>query len=116
MSWIRPNDVHSPREHWEMISVLYDGGTGLPAVAFGRWDGDEIIAIRWNGTDDPGKTLGNPQSRTYPTWFVLPTALALATLRLLLEKQAVGDPAVQSQGLAQAISHYEQAGHIGRGL
>lgn len=99
-----------------MIAVLYDGGLNNPSISFGRWDGNESIAIRWNGNDDPGKGLGNPQSTGHATWFVLPTALALATLRTLIEKQAIGDPAVRAQGITLAIAHYRQIAHMTHGL
>jgi hypothetical protein len=31
-------------------------------------------AVRWNGSDND-EGVGSPQSRDYPTWFVIPDAL-----------------------------------------
>lgn len=45
------------------------------------------MLIRWN--DDPTKPLGNPVSRSYPTWFVLP----LAFYKEALEHAAGENPA-----------------------
>lgn len=103
MTWVRPDDVKSPIERWELLAVLYDAGPGEAAIAYGRWDGSDVIAARWNGSDDPGKALGNPQSTAHATWFVLPETLANATLHILLEKQAAGDAAVRSQAVATAV-------------
>lgn len=72
ISGIRPEDVHSPKAHWNLIAVLDDGsqdGDGC-ALAIGRWDGAVRLAIRWNG--DSNNPIGNPQSRGIPTWFILP--------------------------------------------
>lgn len=72
MGHVNPKDVRSPRESWNLIDVLYDGGPGPDAyaLAIGDWEGNRRVAIRWNGTDD--KPAGNPQSRGIATWFVLP--------------------------------------------
>lgn len=69
-SYIKPSDVQAPKRHWQLFHVLFDGGPGESSLAIGRWDGDPVLAMRWNGTDD--KPLGNPQSRGLPTWFVVP--------------------------------------------
>lgn len=39
------------------------------SLAVGIWDGNRALLIRWNGGTG---TRGNPMSRAYPTWFVLP--------------------------------------------
>ena len=52
-----------------LIDVLDDRGAGSHSIAIGEWDGDRVLAMRWNG--DAGG-LGNPQSRGIPTWFVVP--------------------------------------------
>jgi hypothetical protein len=80
-TYIKPTDVHSPKRYWSLIHVLFDGGADLPlredrpetschSLAMGRWDGNPVLAIRWNG--GPENPLGNPQSRGLPTWFILP--------------------------------------------
>ena len=66
-----PTDVTSPRLSWSLIAVLDPGGPGDVALALGRWDGEAVLAMRWNG-DNVGNPIGNPQSRGLPTWFILP--------------------------------------------
>lgn len=40
------------------------------SLAIGMWDRNRALLIRWNG--EPGLSKGNPMSRAYPTWFVMP--------------------------------------------
>ena len=104
MAYIVPQNVSSPRDHWELVDVLYDGGPQNAAVAFGRWDHREVVVARWNGDDDDGSVLGNPQSRGLPTWFVLPDWLAVTTLRTLIAQHAAGDLHVQRAALDRALA------------
>lgn len=67
---VSPHDVHSPKEHWNLIAVLDEGKQDRGALAVGRWDGEPVLAIRWNGT--PDNIIGTPQSRGIPTWFIVP--------------------------------------------
>ena len=106
MPYVTPEQVVSPQAHWRTIAVIYDGGPGFPALAYGTWDGDKVIGVRWSGSDAPGDSLGNPQSTAHATWFILPAALGVAALRMLLEKQAVGDPGVRGTGLALAVEDF----------
>jgi hypothetical protein len=75
-SYIKPVDVHSPKRHWSLVHVLFDGGEfteGNPSassLAIGRWDNKPVLAMRWNGDEE--NPLGNPQSRGLPTWFIIP--------------------------------------------
>lgn len=39
------------------------------SVARIQWEGEEVIAARWNGNDS--QPLGNPVSRGHATWFVI---------------------------------------------
>ena len=77
MSYIKPKDVGSPKSYWLLRKVLYDGGEFQWSVAEGQWKDDsrwkECLALRWNG--GPGGEKGNPQSRGYPTWFIVPDDL-----------------------------------------
>lgn len=67
---IPPEQVISPRSRvGEVLEVIHDPGAGHMAVARIRWDGDPVIAIRWNGNDE--QPLGNPVSRGRPTWVVV---------------------------------------------
>jgi hypothetical protein len=70
MTYQDPKEVKSPRQTWTLIDVLRDDGKGEHSVAVGEWDGERVLAMRWNGSKD--KPIGNPQSRGLPTWFILP--------------------------------------------
>ena len=71
MAYIDPRKVDSPKSHWKLIDVLFDGGDDDASLAIGEWDGERRLAMRRNGSDQyPG--IGNPQSRGLPTWFMLP--------------------------------------------
>ncbi len=109
MSYVLPKVVSSPRDHWELIDVLCDGGPQNASVAFGRWDEDEVVALRWNGDDTEGSALGNPQSRGLATWFVLPDWLAEATLQTLLARAGTGDSSVNRAALDRALKHFRKA-------
>ena len=71
MAYVDPKSVASPRAHWKLIDVLYNGGEDDAALAIGEWDGERRLAMRWNGAETRAG-LGNPQSRGLPTWFMLP--------------------------------------------
>ncbi len=83
MPYIKPKNVTSPKHHWQLDKVLYDGGEGKWSVAEGQWDEKKRLAIRWNGSED--KEKGNPQSTGYPTWFIVPSELE-AAIRKRLKK------------------------------
>ncbi|CAM2756605.1 hypothetical protein AA15237_3049 [Komagataeibacter xylinus NBRC 15237] len=67
-----PREVLSPRDKWELVDVLHEGRWW--SMAIGYWTDEEgkrpVLAQRWNG-DEGDK--GNPLSRGYPTWFILPS-------------------------------------------
>lgn len=69
-SYIRPSEVQSPKRQWSLIHVLFDGGPDESSLAIGRWEGEPVLAMRWNG--NAKSPLGSPQSRGLPTWFVVP--------------------------------------------
>ena len=75
-TYVKPSGVHSPKRHWSLIHVLFDGGEDQPnnpscsSLAVGLWDSNPVLAMRWNGSKE--NPLGNPQSRGLPTWFVVP--------------------------------------------
>ncbi len=106
MPWVLPANVSSPQEHWSLVALLYDDGPGEIAIARGLWSESPVIAIRWNGSDDPGKSLGNPQSSGHATWFILPDSLHIATLQMLAKKEKIGDVGVQSQALSIAMEDF----------
>ena len=69
MPYIRPEEVLSPRARIGRVTVIHDPGENGMSVARIEWDGEEVIAARWNGNDS--QPLGNPVSRRQPTWFVV---------------------------------------------
>jgi len=75
-----PNSVVSPKSSWELKQVIYNTGQGGWSVAHGEWDGDPVIGIRWNGSDNESG-CGNPQSRGHATWFIIPEDLKSTVLQ-----------------------------------
>ena len=85
-----PKTVISPRKNVSDIKVIHDGGNvhGAYSVARLKWNNRDVIGIRWNISEneayDPakkaGKTIckGEPISRGYPTWFILPIGFLTA--------------------------------------
>ena len=73
MSYIPPQDVVSPRQHWALFLVILDRGEDDTSYAIGTWDGTPVFASRWNGSK--GAPIGMPQSRGLPTWYVLDSHL-----------------------------------------
>jgi hypothetical protein len=77
---IDPWTVHSPRDRWTLIDILTQQGgeqNNEWALALGRWTDESgttraCLAMRWNGTHTL-ESKGNPISRGYPTWFILPS-------------------------------------------
>ena len=67
---MNPEHVISPQARWELYRVIYNHGPW--SVAYGTWDGDEVIAVRWNGGDNDN---GFPTSSRWPVWFILPDEL-----------------------------------------
>ncbi len=103
MTYIPPTDVISPQENWQLNCVLYDGGQGGIAVAWGLWNEEDSIGIRWNGTSEPGRGLGNPQSSGHPTWFMMPHDFGIAVMETMLLKKAIGNNTVNSDCLNKVI-------------
>ena len=88
MSYVKPENVTSPKSHWYLFEVILDGGSNKCAYALGKWDDDRRIGFRWNG--DEKNKLGNPQSRGFPTWIILDPALYEAVIAMLPpEKQSI---------------------------
>jgi len=74
MSYVRPEEVLSPRSHvGGVIEVIHDPGENRMSVARILWKDEgvtnEVVATRWNGNSD--QPLGNPVSHGHATWFVV---------------------------------------------
>jgi len=76
--------VLSPKRHWVLVAVLDEGSEEDSALALGRWDNKPVLAMRWNGSND--NPIGNPQSRGFPTWFVVPEEYRKEILKALIEE------------------------------
>ena len=88
MSYPLPQTVRSPRAHWTLVHVLYDGGEDSYSIAVGIWDGEPVLGTRWNGGED--SPVGNPQSRGLPIWFIMPEEYNFCLLsRLPKDKQSL---------------------------
>jgi hypothetical protein len=95
MRYFSSVDVISPKRNIKSIVPIYQNSEF--ALAKVTWNGTERIAIRWNVTENEwtnpdkisGKTicLGEPNSRGYPTWFVLPENF----LKLLIDGSPLAD-------------------------
>ncbi|MGH7056764.1 MAG: hypothetical protein ACREFZ_02625 [Acetobacteraceae bacterium] len=91
-----PRRVISPQANWQLIDVLVE--TDNWSMALGRWKSENgdwrpVLAQRWNGREG---SKGNPVSRGFATWFVLPDE----TYPLYLESEFVPE---EKRPLAQAV-------------
>ena len=85
MIYKNPQQVTSPQDAVSNIRVILDQGENGVSVALLDWFGLPNIAIRynvshkeWDNEDKASETVecvGNPVSRGYPTWFILPQDL-----------------------------------------
>jgi hypothetical protein len=65
--------VRSPKGRLSGVTVLCDKEEGEWSLAEVIWDGKKCLAVRWNGSsDEKGHSVGTPQSRGLPMWFILP--------------------------------------------
>lgn len=91
---IDPKTVHSPKDRWTLLDVLGQFGgekNNWWSLALGRWTDEEgynttCLATRWNGGHDPN-SKGNPISRGYPTWFILPGEISDSIEHLIPESK-----------------------------
>lgn len=76
MPYIEPSQVNSPKRSWgQSHTVLIDTGSGGWSAAEGTWEDKPCLGLRWNGSDDD-ESIGNPQSRGNPTWWIVPDELS----------------------------------------
>jgi hypothetical protein len=82
---VNPSQVKSPLNRIEpgSVRVVYTANSGGWSVTkLNWWDEatssyDPALAIRWNGELNDPNDLGHPRSHGHPTWFILPTPIAL---------------------------------------
>ena len=75
-----PKTVLSPKQMVKSVEVIFDKGPedGSWSVARLKWGDSPAVGIRWNG--DSRSSIGLPQARGNPTWFIVPDELADAVL------------------------------------
>lgn len=108
MSYIDPHHVNSPKYSVSDLKPVYDGGEGDVSVTLMKWEGEDSVAIRWNGysEDDSQKpNPGHPQSRGLPTWFVMPSILDVALLQALIGNGLIGGGTIDKKKAEDAINH-----------
>lgn len=87
-----PKTVVSPRDCIQDVKVIYNGADDPGySIAIVTWQGIRKIAIRWNISqrewDNTNKQngsqicLGEPNSRGYATWFILPEEFLSSILK-----------------------------------
>jgi hypothetical protein len=113
MGYQDPNQVKSPKTDVSHLNVLYDGGEQTAdhgewegwSIAELEWQEKPVLACRWNGSTDNAEIsqVGNPQSRRYPIWFILPKPLEEA-IRARLREAPACPPKEIPVRLAAALS------------
>jgi hypothetical protein len=97
--------VVSPKASIRNLHVVFDGGLWDEAnpdwsgwsLSMLQWDGSPAVGVRWNG--EMGVSVGSPQSRGLPTWFIMPQPLAGLCLDRVSEHLRGGT----GEGAAEAI-------------
>jgi hypothetical protein len=76
-----PKTVSSPKDKVSSVEIVFDKGPVELSwsVARLKWEGSPAIGIRWNG--DSSNSIGTPQSRGNPAWFIVPEELKEAVLK-----------------------------------
>jgi len=108
MSYVAPDTVVAPKSMVSDVHVIYDAGQceNSWAVATFRWLDRPAVSIRWNG--DPGdRSIGTPQARGIPTWFVVPEPLEDAVLQVAYAL-ASGTDAKLVSGYSEMASDHER--------
>ena len=94
MNYTDPATVLTPKGRIKNLKVLYDGKENSWSLASMEWDGTAVLGMRWNGGMANGNpTVGNPQSRGMPTWFVVPNEVGDAIRQMLMMSRKIqGEP------------------------
>jgi len=120
-----PATVLSPKNSIEKVEVIFDGGIGKNAFSIAKviWNGKIRIAIRWNITEKEWneplkingsvKCVGEPNSRGYPTWFILPDCLLTSLLQENDNKSENGK--IIREGVQKAIEELKRVRPIESG-
>ena len=85
MAYLDPKLVLSPKGKVANLEIIIDKGEDSYALSTLDWEGKKRVGVRWNGGSDT--SIGNPQSRGIPTWFILPDPIAESYLSVLLKEE-----------------------------
>jgi hypothetical protein len=101
-----PINVNHPRFPIAQHNVIYDDGEF--AVAFSIWDNsDPGVGMRWNHSQGGGGSgIGFPNSRSRPSWFIVPDAIAIAVLQGML---AMNFPDKDTARIKEALRQLDSA-------
>ncbi len=117
MSYLKPQEVVGPKKHCDgVIEVIHDPREDRMSVARILWDGEVVIATRWNGNSD--KPLGNPVSHGHATWFVVDGYVA-ESVEKAARKAAQESPnglAARYREMAEDAEHEREAEEWSEGL
>jgi len=102
MDYVPPDEVLAPKDKWRLSCVLYDEGAGGLAIAFGEYDKEKAIGMRWNGSKETSK-LGIPQSYAQAIWFILPHQISIATIKELIIKKEAGNIYINDECLKEVV-------------
>lgn len=84
---VNPYEVISPKRRLDASTLRVWVEEKHFSIATFKWDGDEYRAgIRWNGKDG---SRGYPTSRCRPTWFIIPSAVALEYIEKICSAEQV---------------------------
>ena len=83
---VNPWTVISPQKRLSQMRPIHN--TVDWSMAIGMWDANRALLIRWNVTET--SQMGNPVSRSHPTWFVLPSDLWDVVLGKISEPNRTG--------------------------
>ena len=92
MNYNEPKDVITPQTAVTNLYPIFDGGPWDYSLALMDWEGEPALGIRWNGGTEAksvGKQKihpGNPQSRGYSTWFIVPKPFVIPILKKALSQ------------------------------
>lgn len=92
MNYVDPASVISPKHKVSNVEVIHDGGEHSWSAAKLTWENNPVVGLRWNGSYDSETTKGMPQSRGYPTWFIVPEELQKYVLEYCTFYGSKSDP------------------------
>ncbi len=110
MAYVSPDTVLSPKTVISNLEVIFDCGPQRDSwsVAIFNWNGNPAVGIRWNGSPSD-QSIGTPQARGVPTWFVVPHELEDVVLARARELANGGSAELQSGYAAMAADADREA-------